>query len=153
MKLGAEAIDGAKVLYGAIKQLKGKSTPNTLGLIGKIIRDIHHDAFPIISKESERIARKAGYSFQDKTHHKTYLIAKKIKKYKFHREHIEGGVKSISQKLIGGFKNFNCPEDVLKWLKDNYFVVLRLDYEKDKIHQQSKLAAIKNQIILIKPNE
>ena len=56
MKLGAQAIDGAKVLYGAIKQLEGKSTPNTLGLIGKIIRDIHHDAFPIISKESERIA-------------------------------------------------------------------------------------------------
>ena len=153
MKLGAEAIDGAKVLYGAIKQLKGKSTPNTLGLIGKNIRDIHHDAFPIISKESERVAKLKNQSFQNIPHHKTYVVAKKIKRYKFYREHIEGGVKSMAQKLIGGFKNFNCPEDVLKWLKDNYFVVLRLDYEKDKIHQKSKLAAIKNQIILIKPNE
>ena len=80
-------------------------------------------------------------------HHKTYLVAKKIKSYKFHREHIEGGVKSISQKLIGGYKSFNCPEDVLKWLKDNYFVVLRLDTEKEKINQQSKLTAIKSQII------
>ena len=147
MKLGAEAIDGAKVLYGAIKQLEGKSTPNTLGLIGKIIRDIHHDAFPIISKESERIARKYKLSFQNIPHHKTYVVAKKIKRYKFHREHIEGGVKSISQKLIGGYKSFNCPEDVLKWLKDNYFVVLRLDTEKEKINQQSKLTAIKSQII------
>ena len=147
MKLGAEAIDGAKVLYGAIKQLEGKSTPNTLGLIGKIIRDIHHDAFPIISKESERVAMLKNLSFQNIPHHKTYLVAKKIKSYKFHREHIEGGVKSISQKLIGGYKSFNCPEDVLKWLKDNYFVVLRLDTEKEKINQQSKLTAIKSQII------
>ena len=147
MKLGVEAIDGAKVLYGAIKQLEGKSTPNTLGLIGKIIRDIHHDAFPIISKESERIAQMYEESFQNIPHHKTYVVAKKIKSYKFHREHIEGGVKSISQKLINGYKNFNCPEDVLKWLKDNYFVVLRLDSEKEKINQQSKLIAIKKQII------
>ena len=85
MKLGAQAIDGAKVLFGAIKQLEGKSTPNTLGLIGKIIRDIHHDAFPIISKESERIARKYKLSFQNIPHHKTYVVAKKIKSYKFHR--------------------------------------------------------------------
>jgi|TARA_B110000879_G_scaffold63341_1_gene89139 hypothetical protein len=147
MKLGVEAIDGAKVLYGAIKQLEGKSTPNTLGLIGKIIRDIHHDAFPIISKESERIAQMYEESFQNIPHHKTYVVAKKIKSYKFHREHIEGGVKSISQKLINGYKNFNCPEDVLKWLKDNYFVVLRLDSEKEKINQHSKLIAIKKQII------
>lgn len=147
MKLGAEAIDGAKVLYGAIRQLEGKSTPNTLGLIGEIIRDIHHDAFPIISKESERIARKYKLSFQNIPHYKTYVVAKKIKSYKFHREHIEGGVKSITQKLIDGYKNFNSPEDVLKWLKDNYFVVLRLDSEKEKINQQSKLTAIKNQII------
>ena len=144
MKLGVEAIDGAKVLYGAIKQLEGKSTPNTLGLIGKIIRDIHHDAFPIISKESERIAQMYEESFQNIPHHKTYVVAKKIKSYKFHREHIEGGVKSISQKLINGYKNFNCPEDVLKWLKDNYFVVLRLDSEKDKINQNSNLEDIKN---------
>ena len=144
MKLGAQAIDGAKVLYGAIKQLEGKSTPNTLGLIGKIIRDIHHDAFPIISKESERIAGKYKLSFQNIPHHKTYVVAREIKKYKFHREHIEGGVKSITQNLIDGYKNFNCPEDVLKWLKDNYFVVLRLDSEKDKINQNSNLEDIKN---------
>jgi hypothetical protein len=147
MKLGAEAIDGAKVLYGAIRQLEGKSTPNTIGLISKIIRDIHHDAFPIISKESERIARKYKLSFQNIPHHKTYVVAEKIKSHKFHREHIEGGVKSITQKLIDGYKNFNSPEDLLKWLKDNYFVVLRLDSEKEKINQQSKLTAIKNQII------
>ena len=147
MKLGAEAIDGAKVLFGAIKQLEGKSTPNTLGLIGKIIRDIHHDAFPIISKESERIALKYKLSFQNIPHHKTYVVAKKIKSYKFHREHIEGGVKSMAQKLIDGYKNFNCPEDVLKWLKNNYFVVLRLNSEKEKINQHSKLIAIKKQII------
>ena len=74
-------------------------------------------------------------------------MAREIKKYKFHREHIEGGVKSITQNLIDGYKNFNCPEDVLKWLKDNYFVVLRLDSEKEKINQHSKLIAIKKQII------
>ena len=72
------------------------------------------------------------------------LWQEKLRRYKFHREHIEGGVKSITQKLIDGYKNFNCPEDVLKWLKDNYFVVLRLDSEKDKINQNSNLEDIKN---------
>ena len=44
IKLGSNALDGAKVIYGAIKQLKGKNTSNTRGLIRRIIRDIQAGA-------------------------------------------------------------------------------------------------------------
>ena len=145
-KLGSNALDGAKVIYGAIKQLKGKNTSNTRGLIGRIIRDIHHDAFPMISKQSELVAKEKGLSFIGQSHHKTYHIAKELKTCKFHREHVGGGVNSMANILLNQYKKFNSPDDVLQWLDKNYFVVLRLDSEKDKINENSNLEDIKDLI-------
>ncbi|MGB0770235.1 MAG: hypothetical protein ACPGPB_05735 [Flavobacteriaceae bacterium] len=145
-KLGSNALDGAKVIYGAIKQLKGKNTSNTRGLIGRIIRDIHHDAFPMISKQSELVAKEKGLSFIGQSHHKTYHIARELKICKFHREHVGGGVNSMANILLNQYKKFNSPDDVLQWLDKNYFVVLRLDSEKDKINENSNLEDIKDLI-------
>jgi len=145
-KLGSNALDGAKVIYGAIKQLKGKNTSNTRGLIGRIIRDIHHDAFPMISKQSELVAKEKGLSFIGQSHHKTYHIARELKTCKFHREHVGGGVNSMANILLNQYKKFNSPDDVLQWLDKNYFVVLRLDSEKDKINENSNLEDIKELI-------
>ncbi len=146
MRLGDNAFDGAKVIYGAINQLKGKNTSNTRGLIGRIIRDIHHDAFPMISKQSELVAKEKGLSFIGQSHLKTYHIARELKNHKFHREHVGGGVNSMSNILLNQYKKFNSPDDVFQWLDKNYFVVLRLDSEKDKINENSNLEDIKDLI-------
>ena len=146
MRLGDNALDGAKVIYGAIKQLKGKNTSNTRGLIGRIIRDIHHDAFPMISKQSELVAKEKGLSFIGQSHHKTYHIARELKNRKFHREHVGGGVNSMANILLNQYKKFNSPDDILLWLDKNYFVVLRLDSEKNKINENSNLEDIKDLI-------
>lgn len=145
-KLGSNALDGAKVIYGAIKQLKGKNTSNTRGLIGRIIRDIHHNAFPMVSKQSELVAKEKGLSFIGQSHNKTYHIARELKNYKFHREHVGGGVNSMAYTLLNQYKKFNSPDDVLQWLGENYFVVLRLDSEKDNINENSNLEDIKDLI-------
>ena len=90
--------------------IRKEKYPITLCLIGKIIRDIHHNTFPIISKKSERIAQKYKLSFQSIPHHKTYVVAKKIKKYKFRKEHIRGGVNLLANNLVNDCKDFNCPK-------------------------------------------
>lgn len=48
--------------------------------------------------------------------------------------------------LLNQYKKFNSPDDVLQWLGKNYFVVLRLDSEKDNINENSNLEDIKDLI-------
>ena len=83
------SIEGATIIYGAVKELKGINTSNTRNQITRNLRFIH------------------AYWF---------------------------------------FASFKSTNEILDWIIDNTFIVLRLKTEKDQIHKGSKYEQIKNLI-------
>ena len=140
------SIEGATIIYGAVKELKGINTSNTRNQITRNLRFIHAYWFFAPSVQSEKIANGFNLSFKNITYQKSYQFAKKIKGYVFVREHINGGTQFISEYLIDNYASFKSTNEILDWIIDNTFIVLRLKTEKDQIHKGSKYEQIKNLI-------
>lgn len=148
LMVDSKAIDGATIIFGAIKALEGKKNSNTINQITRNLRFMHNYWKIGVSKKSESIANSHDLklSFKNITYGKSYVIAKKISDDIFVREHINGGTYYLSNYLIENFKNFKSAKDVLCWLIDNTYIIIRHSSEKNSIKQDSKLENIINLI-------
>lgn len=146
LKTESKAIEGATIIFGAVKELKGLNTFNTRNQITRNLRFMHDYWFLKPSVQSEKIANNFNLSLKNITYNKSYYLAKKIKGHVFGREHINGGTQFLSEYLIDNYAAFKSANDILDWIIDNTFIVLRLDSEKEVIHKGSKYEEIKNLI-------
>ena len=142
----AKSIEGATIIYGAVKELKGLNTSNTRNQITRNLRFIHAYWFFAPSVQSEKVANRLNLSFKNITYHKSYQYAKKIKGHVFVREHINGGTQFLSEYLIDNYASFKSTNEILDWIIENTFIVLRLKTEKDTILKDSKYEEIKDLI-------
>lgn len=142
LQIDSKAIDGATIIFGAIKALEGKNNSNTINQITRNLRFMHDYWIVGVSKKSESIVKNFNLSFKNITYGKSYVIAKKISDDVFVREHINGGTYYLSNYLIENYKNFKSANDVLCWLIDNTYIIIRHSSEKNSIKQDSKLENI-----------
>lgn len=142
LKIDSKAIEGATILFGAIKALEGKNNSNTINQITRNLRFMHDYWIVGVSKKSESIVNNFNLSFKNSTYRKSYVIAKKIPDDEFVREHINGGTYFLSNYLIENYFAFESSKDVLNWLIENTFIIIRHSSEKDIINQHSELENI-----------
>jgi hypothetical protein len=142
LMVDSRAIDGATIIFGAIKALEGKINSNTINQITRNLRFMHDYWIVGVSKKSELIVNNFNLSFKNNTYRKSYVIAKKISNDVFVREHINGGTYFLSKYLIENYKTFKSSKEVLSWLIDNTCIIVRHSSEKNSIKQDSKLENI-----------
>ena len=142
LMVDSRAIDGATIIFGSIKALEGKINSNTINQITRNLRFMHDYWIVGVSKKSELIVNNFNLSFKNNTYRKSYVIAKKISNEVFVREHINGGTYFLSKYLIENYKTFKSSKDVLSWLIDNTYIIIRHSSEKNSIKQDSKLEKI-----------
>ena len=154
-----ELLENTIGLFGLLKELSKYSkspSKNTIQSVTRIIRHMHGKYFKVVpSVAAETLANECGMSFINVKYNKSYNVAKKMDKSGcnpgvsklFHREHISGGCKRISSHLLYNIDQFNGGEEIIEWLYENTFVILRLKSEAALIHEESKLSDIEQFIV------
>lgn len=151
LKANQKCLDFATAIWGSIYAHKGNLNPTTRRSIQGNIREINDKFYMEHTAGLADKVKNAGLSLDENLtcsgwfnmHRdlKSFYGSKKV----IHREHINGGVKSMCDYLILNYESFENPQDVLDYVVDNTHFIARLN-EETHINEHTTLEEIKQYI-------
>jgi len=148
LKNNHKCLDFATAIWGSINAHKGNLNPVTRRSVQGNIREINDKFYMAHTSGLYNKVKGAGLDLECsltcaqwfKMHRelKSFYKSKKV----IHREHINGGVKSMCDYLILNYKEFKSSNDVLNYIVDNTHFVARLN-EETYINEHTTLEEIK----------
>ena len=151
LKANQKCLDFATAIWGSIYAHKGNLNPTTRRSIQGNIREINDKFYMEHTSGLADKVKNAGLPldknltcsgwFNMHRDLKSFYQSKKV----IHREHINGGVKSMCDYLILNYESFENPQDVLDYVVDNTHFVARLN-EEAHINEHTTLEEIKQYI-------
>lgn len=135
----------ALIIYAAVKALRstnGFHVPTARDEITRTIRRIHKSWPTRLTNRLKHRLNEIGVPYKDTmTTHEIYILNRKLKSLGINRiihvEHINGGVKSISNKIIS--TDIDSPNHVASIIKDMSFIVARLLEEESHLCEKTTI--------------
>ena len=135
LKKNKKCLDFSTAIWGSINAHKGNLNPTTRRSIQGNIREINDKFYMANTAGLYKKVKDSGVNLDDSLtcaqwfklhrHLKSFYNSNKV----IHREHINGGVKSMCDHLILNYIEFKDQQDVLNYIVDNTHFVARLNEE------------------------
>ena len=149
LKQDEKSLRYAKGIWGAIKAYEGELNSISRDMITGPIRKLNDKFVMEHTAKIKDVCSEAGIILDRKfTCYEWFNMHRDLKSFYestkvIHREHINGGVKSIADYLITNYNAFETPEDVLHYIVDNTHFVTRHVDEKE-LNEKTSLEKLQN---------